>query len=210
MGITLPFDINQVADYCPFIRRKPGRFITPTGAEVHGIIAEFSTPAQVYHAAEKVRDAGFTRWDVHTPFPIHGLEEAMGIKKTILPLIAGSVGLGGAAMGFVLQLWITAMDYPIVVQGKPFAAWEPFTPVTFELGILHCAFATLIGMLALNGLPRFNHPLFNSTRFLKSSDDKFFIAIEAADAKFEPGTVKSLLESAGGTGIELVETDPKA
>ncbi|MBX3317477.1 MAG: DUF3341 domain-containing protein [Phycisphaeraceae bacterium] len=205
MNLSLPFTLNDIADYFPFLKRKPGRFVTPSGAEVHAIIAQFATPADVYHAAEKVRDAGYTRWDVHTPFPIHGLEEAMGIKRTILPLIAGSVGLGGAAVGFLLQLFIST-DYEIVVQGKPFTAWEPFTPVTFELGILHCAFATLIGMLALNGLPRWHHPIFNSKRFLKSSDDGFFIAIEAADAKFEPNAVKALLESAGGTGIELVES----
>ena len=144
----------------------PGYDVTPGGKEVHAVLAEFATPADVYHAAEKVRDAGFKRWDVHTPFPIHGLEQAMGIPRTILPLISGSIGLGGAAFGLVLQWWITR-DYPIVVQGKPFAAWEPFTPVTFELGILHCAFATLIGMLALNGLPRWHHPIFNSERFLK-------------------------------------------
>lgn len=206
MAINLPFDMNLVAEYLPFLRRKPGRFVTPSGAEVHGVIAEFATPADVYHAAEKVRDAGFTRWDVHTPFPIHGLEEAMGIKRTILPLIAGMVGLGGAGLGFLLQFWITGIDYPLVVQGKPYQAWEPFTPVTFELGVLHCAFATLIGMLALNGLPRFHHPLFNSERFLSTGDDRFFIAIEAADAKFEPGAVRSILESAGSTHIELVES----
>lgn len=206
MNLSLPFTINDIADYFPFLKRKPSRFVTPSGKEVHGIIGQFATPAQVYHAAEKVRDAGYKRWDVHTPFPIHGLEEAMGIKRTILPLISGSVGLGGAGLGFLLQFWITSMDYPIVVQGKPYAAWEPFTPITFELGILHCAFATLIGMLALNGLPRWHHPLFNNKRFLKSSDDTFFIAIEAADAKFEPGSVKAILESSGATHIELVES----
>lgn len=205
MNLSLPFTLNDIADYFPFLRRKPGRFVTPSGAEVHGIIGQFSTPADVYHAAEKVRDAGYSRWDVHTPFPIHGLEDAMGIKRTTLPLISGSVGLGGAAVGFALQLFI-GLDYQMVVQGKPYAAWEPFVPVTFELGILHCAFATLIGMLALNGLPRWHHPLFNNKRFLKSSDDTFFIAIEAADAKFEPGAVKAILESAGATNIEIVES----
>jgi hypothetical protein len=204
MNFTIPFTLNDIADYVPFLKRKPGRYVTPGGKEVHAVLAEFATPADVYHAAEKVRDAGFKRWDVHTPFPIHGLEQAMGIQRTILPLISGSIGLGGAVVGLVLQWWITR-DFPIVVQGKPFAAWEPFTPVTFELGILHCAFATLIGMLALNGLPRWHHPLFNSERFLRSSDDRFFIAIDAADAKFEPNSVRTLLQSAGAGHVELVE-----
>jgi len=204
MNFTIPFTLNDIADYIPFLKRKPGRYVTPGGKEVHAVLAEFKTPADVYHAAEKVRDAGYKRWDVHTPFPIHGLEHAMGIQRTILPLISGSIGLGGAAFGLVLQWWITK-DYPIVVQGKPFAAWEPFTPVTFELGILHCAFATLIGMLALNGLPRWHHPIFNSDRFLKCSDDRFFIAIDAADAKFEPNAVRTLLQSAGAGHVELVE-----
>lgn len=204
MNFTIPFTLNDIADYIPFLKRKPGRFVTPGGKEVHAVLAEFKTPAEVYHAAEKVRDAGYKRWDVHTPFPIHGLEGAMGIQRTILPLISGSIGLGGAAVGLALQWWITR-DYPIVVQGKPFVAWEPFTPVTFELGILHCAFATLIGMLALNGLPRWHHPIFNSERFLRSSDDRFFIAIDAADAKFEPNSVRTLLQSAGSGHVELVE-----
>lgn len=204
MNFTIPFTLNDIADYIPFLKRKPGRYVTPGGKEVHAVLAEFKTPAEVYHAAEKVRDAGYKRWDVHTPFPIHGLEGAMGIQRTILPLISGSIGLGGAAVGLVLQWWITR-DYPIVVQGKPFVAWEPFTPVTFELGILHCAFATLIGMLALNGLPRWHHPIFNSERFLRSSDDRFFIAIDAADAKFEPNSVRTLLQSAGSGHVELVE-----
>lgn len=204
MNFTIPFTLNDIADYIPFLKRKPGRYVTPGGKEVHAVLAEFKTPAEVYRAAEKVRDAGYKRWDVHTPFPIHGLEGAMGIQRTILPLISGSIGLGGAAVGLVLQWWITR-DYPIVVQGKPFVAWEPFTPVTFELGILHCAFATLIGMLALNGLPRWHHPIFNSERFLRSSDDRFFIAIDAADAKFEPNSVRTLLQSAGSGHVELVE-----
>lgn len=204
MNFTIPFTLNDIADYIPFLKRKPGRYVTPGGKEVHAVLAEFKTPAEVYHAAEKVRDAGYKRWDVHTPFPIHGLEGAMGIQRTILPLISGSIGLGGAAVGLALQWWITR-DYPIVVQGKPFVAWEPFTPVTFELGILHCAFATLIGMLALNGLPRWHHPIFNSERFLRSSDDRFFIAIDAADAKFEPNSVRTLLQSAGSGHVELVE-----
>lgn len=204
MNFTIPFTLNDIADYIPFLKRKPGRYVTPGGKEVYAVLAEFKTPAEVYHAAEKVRDAGYKRWDVHTPFPIHGLEGAMGIQRTILPLISGSIGLGGAAVGLALQWWITR-DYPIVVQGKPFVAWEPFTPVTFELGILHCAFATLIGMLALNGLPRWHHPIFNSERFLRSSDDRFFIAIDAADAKFEPNSVRTLLQSAGSGHVELVE-----
>lgn len=180
-------------------------FVTESGATLHGVVAEFDTPAAVYHAAEKIRDAGYAKWDLHTPFPIHGCEEAMGIKSTKLPLLIALVGFSGAALGFLMQYWMSAVDYPLTVQGKPYGAWEPFTPITFELGVLFTSFTALIGMLAFNGLPRWHHPLFSKERFLSSSDDKFFICIEAADPKFDPEQTRKLLRELGGTHIDLVE-----
>lgn len=103
-----------------------------------------------------------------------------------------------------MQWWMNT-DYTMVVQGKPYTSWEPFVPITFELGILLTAFATIIGMLALNGLPRLNHPLMKKERFLGVSDDKFVVCIEAADPKFDPERTKKLLSDAGATAIELVE-----
>jgi len=191
---------------------KPGNnkpsnrvFVTEAGEQIHGVMAEFETPSAVYHACEMVRDAGYRKWDCHTPFPIHGMEDAMGIKRTRLPLIVAAGGFTGAGLGFLMQYWMSGVDYQIVVQGKPFAAWEPFVPITFELGILFSAFSAIIGMLAINGLPRWHHPLFKKTRFLRSSQDRFFIAIEACDGKFDPDQTRALLERAGAQSIELVE-----
>jgi len=180
-------------------------YVTETGEQIHGVMAEFETPADVYEACEKVRDAGYTKWDCHTPFPIHGMEDAMGIKRTKLPLLVAAFGFTGASLGYLMQHWMSGVDYQMVVQGKPYAAWEPFVPITFELGILFSAFASLIGMLAMNGLPRWHHPLLKKTRFLRSSQDRFFIAIEAADSKFDPDQTRALLEKAGAKSIELVE-----
>ena len=179
-------------------------YVTEAGKPLYGVLAQFADPAQVVHACEKVRDAGYSKWDMHTPFPIHGMEHAMGIKRTKLPLFAAVVGLSAASLGFFMQRWMN-LDFQMVVQGKPPTAWEPLVPITFELGILFTAFSTLLGMLALNGLPRHHHPLFNSERFLDSSDDRFFIAIESADAKFDPAHTRELLRAAGATSVELVE-----
>lgn len=195
----------SVYDYFPFLKRPPARFITESGVEVHGVLAEFGTPAEVYQAAEKVRDAGYSKWDVYAPFPIHGIEDAMGMKRTILPVIVACGAFTGTGLAFLMQWWMTAIDFPLVVQGKPPGSWEPFTPILFELSVLLAAFTTLGAMLALNGLPRFHHPLFKKDRFLRVSQDRFAIAIEAADAKFEPQAARRLLESAGARAIELVE-----
>jgi hypothetical protein len=180
-------------------------YVTETGEPIHGIMAEFATPADLYHAAEKIRDAGYRKWDTFSPFPVHGMEEAMGVNRTILPLIVAAAGFTGAGLGFLMEWWMSAVDYPLVTQGKPFDSWQAFVPITFECGILFSAFAAIIGMLALNGLPRWHHPLMKKERFLSSSDDKFFVCIEAADGNFHPERTRAILEKAGATSIELVE-----
>src|SRR5260221_14580524 len=109
-------------------------YTTEAGVPVHGMMAEYTTPSGVYHAAEKFRDAGYTCWDVHSPFPIHGIEEAMGIKRTVLPAVIAAVGLSGAGLGLLMQWWMSAVDFRLVVQGKPFFSWQAFIPITFELG----------------------------------------------------------------------------
>ncbi len=184
-------------------------YVTEAGEPIHGILAEFATPADLYHASERVRDAGYTKWDTFTPFPIHGMEEAMGIKRTKLPLLVAAGGFTGVGLAYLMQWWMSA-DYHMVVQGKPYGSllsggWQPFVPITFELGILFAAFSSLIGMLALNGLPRWHHPLLKKERFLASSEDRFFVCIEAKDANFDPDKTRALLEGAGATSIELVE-----
>lgn len=204
-----------IADYFPFLknllpvsmRPKPAKFVGPTGQPVHGILAEFADPPAVYHAAEQIRDAGFKTWDVYAPFPIHGIDAAMGMPRTKLPLVVGVIGLSGAAMAFGLQWLISDVLYPMVVQGKPYGAWEPFVPITFEVGVLSAAFTTLLGMFALNGLPRFHHPLFKNERFLSSSDDAFFIYVEATDDKFDPERTRAALTQAGATRIDIIEDE---
>jgi hypothetical protein len=194
-----------VHDYFPFVPRPPARFVNAQGVEVHGVLAEFDTPAAVYHAAIRVRDAGFVRWDVHSPFPIHGIEEAMGFGKTKLPIVVACGAFTGTFLAWLMQYWMSAVDYPLVVQGKPPEAWEPMVPIMFEISVLLAAFTALLTMLAMNGLPRFYHPLFKKDRFLRMSQDRFGIAIDAADPKFEPARVREILAGAGATHIELVE-----
>ncbi|MEQ8844471.1 MAG: DUF3341 domain-containing protein [Phycisphaerales bacterium] len=180
-------------------------FRTPDGGVIHGVMAEFKTAADVYHAAEQVRDAGFKKWDVFAPFPIHGIDEAMGMKRTILPWIVAGGAITGVSLALLMQWWMSAVDYPLVVQGKPYDSWEPFVPITFELGVLFSAFATLLGMLALNGLPRWNHPLLKNDRFLRTSDDVFAIVIEAGDSKFQGEETVAMLQGLGAGHVELVE-----
>jgi Protein of unknown function (DUF3341) len=184
-------------------------YTTEAGVPVHGMIAEYATPADIYAAAEAVRDAGYSRWDLYSPFPIHGIDEAMGIRRTKLPVLIGCIGLTGASLGFLMQYWMTAVDYKMLVQGKPFGAWEAFIPITFELGILFSAFTAIIGMLAFNRLPMWHHPLLKKDRFLRVSDDRFMICIEAADERFDPERTRHLLESTGGSNVDLVEDEPE-
>jgi hypothetical protein len=194
-----------ISDYIPFIPAKQSAFVTESGAPIHGLLAQFDTPADVYHAAEKVRDAGYKHWDVHAPFPIHGIEEAMGVKRSILPFIIGGAAATGVILALLMQYFMNAIDYQFVVQGKDYFAWEAYIPITFELAVLLSAFAAITGMLALNGLPRFNHPLFQSERFLDSTDHCYFVAIEARDPSFDPATTLALLRDSGASHIELIE-----
>jgi hypothetical protein len=128
-----------------------------------------------------VRDAGFTRWDSHVPFPVHGLDRAMGVGPSRVPWIVLVMGLSGAAGGFLLQAWVSVGAYPLVISGKPLLSWPAVIPITFELGVLCGALGALLGMLALNQLPQLYSSLFRSRRFEKVTDDSFFISIEAAD-----------------------------
>lgn len=179
-------------------------FKTESGERVYGIVAEFPNPAVLSHAAEKVRDGGYKHWDVYSPFPVHGMDEAMGIKRTALPLIVAVCAFGMAGLGYLFQLYVTNNIYPLSVQGKPFDAWEGFVPITFEFGVLGTAFSALFGMLIFNTLPRYHHPLLKKERFLRASDDRFFICIEAKDDKFDPTNLRSLFQHSGATYIDLV------
>ena len=170
-----------------------------------GLLAQFETPRDIFRACEKVRDEGFTRWDTHTPFPVHGLEKAMGLSRSKLPFVVVVLGFTGAALGMLMQWWTSAVDYPLVVSGKPYFSWPAFLPVTFELGVLFGALGAVLGMLALCRLPQLYHSLFNSKRFEQFSDDKFFISVEAVDPKFDKKETTAFLEGLGATHVEVVK-----
>lgn len=167
-----------------------------------GLLAEYENPTALYKACEKVRDAGFRKWDAYAPMPVHGLDRAMGLKGSKVAFITGTGAFIGVCGALLMQWWMSAVDYKINVNAKPYFAWEQFMPVTFELGVLLAALATLLGMLAINGLPRLHHPLFSSPNFLRAGDDKFFIAIEASDPNY--AKARQTLDSAGATIIEEI------
>jgi hypothetical protein len=170
-----------------------------------GLLAEYESAAAIFKACEKVRDAGYKRWDSHTPFPVHNLDKAMGLKPSVLPWIVFACGMTGAACGILLQWWTSTIAYPLVIAGKPLFSFQAYVPVTFELGILFSAFGAVFGMLGLNKLPQFYHPLFNIARFARATDDRFFIAIEASDPKYDPEKTRKLLEETGSVKVEEVD-----
>lgn len=174
--------------------------------EHYGVLAEFPGVKALYRACERVRDAGFTKWDAHTPFPVHGLDRAMGLKATKLPFVVLVMGLSGAAGGMLLQWWVAAKAYPLVISGKPLFSWPAFVPVTFELGVLFGALGALFGMLTFNQLPMLWHPLFKSRQFEKVTDDGFFISIESWDPKFDARQTGEFLSEIGATHVELIES----
>ena len=174
-------------------------------AKVHGIMAEYTTPADAIHAAEKVRDAGFRKWDVFTPFPIHGMDKAMGLGNSKVGWFSFIGGVTGYTSGMLMIWWMNAIDYPIVIGGKPmFSPFGAFPPC-YELTILLGAFGAIGGMMFLNKLPRLHHPLLKNKRFALATHDRYFVVIETADPKFNEVETRKLLEAAGSKRIELVE-----
>jgi hypothetical protein len=172
-----------------------------------GLLARFETEDAVLGAAEKVHAQGYRRTDAYSPYPVHGLAEAIGFKKTLVPLITLCGGVAGALMGFGMQYWISAIDYPLNIGGRPFNSWPQFIPVTFEMTILFAALSAVLGMLALNGLPRPHHPVFNAPIFKLASRDRFFIAIKGDDPLFDRVQTRQFLESLGGVVVEVDDDD---
>jgi hypothetical protein len=177
------------------------------GTKRAGLLAEYDTPAAVMHAAEEVSKAGYLRWDVHTPFPIHGMDGAMGLKPTPLGWLSFSGGLTGGSLALLMQWWMNGFDYPLNIGGKPSFAAQAFVPVTFELTILLTAFATVFGMLGLNRLPQLYHWVFNSERFARVTDDRFFISIDAEDPKFHAEKTRALLDKTHPINVEEIDEE---
>jgi Alternative complex III, ActD subunit len=176
---------------------------------VFGIIAEFPSAALLYHAAEKVRDRGFKFWDVHSPFPIHGMDKAMGLKKSPLGYIVFFGGLTGFLTAFSLEFIPSAILYPVVVHGKPvtFYTVPAFFPIMFELTVLFSAFTSFFGQFILNRLPRLHHPLFDYEPFKRATDDAFFLVIESVDLRFSEAGTKEFLEEIGGNEVTVIYED---
>jgi len=174
-------------------------------ARAYGILAEFDNTADAIHAAEKVRDAGFRKWDVYTPFPVHGMDRAMGMKNSMVGWFSFLGGATGYTTGMLMIWWMNAVDYPVLIGGKPMFSPHGAFPPSYELTILFGAFGAIGGMLFLNRLPRLHHPLLKHKRFALVTHDKFFVVIETADPKYSETETRKLLEKAGSTRIEMVE-----
>ena len=182
---------------------------TPAGHEVYGMAAEYRSAASLYEAAKMVRDAGFKRWDVHSPFPIHGMDEAMGLGKSWLSGWVLFGGVSGLLTAALVEFGPSSFLFPLIVHGKPtnFMTVPAFFPIMFEMTVLFGAFAAFFAVLIMNGLPRPHHPIFNWDRFSRATNDGFFLVIEARDPRFTELEARDLLERSGGQHITIVHED---
>jgi hypothetical protein len=175
------------------------------GAPLHGVIAEFESPAALIEAARQARAAGYRKLDAYTPYPIEELAHALALPRTKLPVLVFAGGALGCATGLAMQWFATAVHYPVNVAGRPLASWPSYVPITFELTVLFAAIAAVLGMLALNGLPMPYHPVFNVPGFALASRDRFFLSVEAVDPLFDVEKTKAFLSSLGAREVSEVE-----
>lgn len=175
--------------------------------EQYGLIAEFKTVTAVYHAAEKIRDAGFKNWDVLSPFPIHGIDRAMGIKRSKVPRFTLIGGICGCLTGILIVWFMNAHDYPLIVGGKPYFSFIFPFPVFYELTILLGAFGSFFGMFLSNKLPMHYHPVFEKAGFARATDDHFYIVIETKDPLFDASKTATFLRELGGQDITVLKEE---
>jgi len=184
---------------------KPAATEPAKTAKPLGLLAEFETSADIKSAAKKVRNAGYRHWDVFTPFPIRGMDDAMGLRDSRVGWFTFVGGVMGYCSGMLMIWFMNAFDYPLVVGGKPLFSPVFAFPVSFELTILLGAIGAVVGMLITNRLPRWHHPLFKNERFARVTHDRFFILIECRDPKFSETETRALLEAAGSRRVEMAE-----
>jgi Protein of unknown function (DUF3341) len=177
-----------------------------TRIPLYGALARFDGPAELLAAVRRLHDHGYRRLDAYSPFPIHGMGAALGLGRSKVPAVALAGGVFGAVCAQTLQWYQSTIAYPLITGGKPLNSAEAFVPITFETTMLFAAFGAVIGMLALNGLPRLYHPVFRGKSFARASNDGFFLSVEARDPQFEVHQTKALLESLGGIEIEFIES----
>lgn len=170
-----------------------------------GLLAQYENPAAVYHACESVRDAGYQAWDACTPFPVHGLDKAMGLKPSKLPWAVLSVGVTGSTLALFFQTWAMGNAYPFIVGGKPLFSLPAFVPIWYELTVLSSCVTAFLANWIINGLPQPYHPAFASKAFERVTDDKFFIMIESSDPKFDLEGTRALLQKTGATLVEELQ-----
>jgi len=173
--------------------------------ELLGVIASFEGPESLLEATMQARMAGYERLDAFSPFPIHGISEALGLRRSPLPWMVLGGGLVGIGLALGGMLYINVFEYPIVVGGKPHGALEPLLPITFEVSLLFAALTAVLGMFYLNGMPLLHHPLFRLEGFARTTDDGFFLTIDASDPRFEFKETMGFLESLGGKSVMRVE-----
>ncbi len=173
---------------------------------LYGLLAEFENPEELLAAVRQARQAGFRKMDAYTPLPVHGLAQELGFKGRKLPLIVLLGGLAGMIGGYGLQYWVSVIEYPLNIGGRPMHSWPAFIPITFETTILLAALATVLGLLALNGLPMPYHPVFNVRRFKLATRNRFFLCLEAADPRFDREATRQFLQGLNARGVYEVES----
>ena len=171
----------------------------------YGLLAEFDTPKALLAAAERVKNEGYVKTDAFSPFPIHGLDDAIGFKENKVAPTVLVGGIAGLAGGFGLQYYCQVIAYPMNIGGRPYYSWVAWIPPMFETTILFAAFAAVFGMLAMNGLPQPYHPVFNAPRFKLASSEKFFLLVEASDPKFDAEKTRALLAGLGPREVVTVD-----
>jgi hypothetical protein len=172
---------------------------------LHGVMGEFDHPQDLIDAIERVREAGYTKIDAYTPYPIEEVWEAIGHHRSPVPFIVLCGGIIGGLSGFFLQYWVAAVEYPLNIGGRPFNSWPAFIPVTFECTILGAVLSAVAGVFILNGLPEPYHPVFNVDRFAHASRDRYFLCIEARDPRFDADGARQLLTELRASEVSDVE-----